>query len=72
MHDYRLVYERKCPFSLLITDEEMLEKVGRKEVRETEELIVKILVRGSDELNEVKVELHSQNDYFFEFEHKAD
>ena len=65
MHDYRLVYERKCPFSLLITDEEMLEKVGRKEVRETEELIVKILVRGSDELNEVKVELHSQNDYFF-------
>ena len=65
VHDYRLVYERKCPFSLLITDEEMLEKVGRKEVRETEELIVKILVRGSDELNEVKVELHSQNDYFF-------
>ena len=59
MYDYRLVYERKCPFSLLITDAEMLEKVGWPEVREQEELTVKILVRGSENQPELKVELQS-------------
>lgn len=73
MYDFRLVYERKCPFTLLLRDREMIEKVGRDEIREDEELTVKILLRGPDDKPEiVRIELHSANDYFFMYEHSAD
>ena len=60
MYDFRLVYERKCMFDLLLRDREMIEKSGLDEIREQEELIVKILVRGSDDKPEmVRMELQS-------------
>ena len=60
VYDFRMVYERKCQFVLLLRDREMIEKSGLDEIREPEELIVKILVRGSDDKPEmVRMELHS-------------
>lgn len=60
MYDFRLVYERKCQFVLLLRDREMIEKSGLDEIREPEELIVKILIKGSDDKPEmVRMELHS-------------
>lgn len=47
-------------FDLLLRDREMIEKSGLDEIREQEELIVKILVRGSDDKPEmVRMELQS-------------
>ena len=41
---YRIVYDRQCPFSLHVVDEEMIERVGRP-VASAEDLLVKILVK---------------------------
>lgn len=72
MHNFRLVYERKCPVTLVLRDMELIAKVGQ-EVQEEEELIVKLLVRGPDDSPDmVRIELLSQNDYFFMYEHNAD
>ena len=48
VHNFRLVYERKCPVTLVLRDMELIAKVGQ-EVQEEEELIVKLLVRGPDD-----------------------
>ena len=60
MSEYRLVYERKCPFKLILFDERLIEKVGKETVEEQEELIVKLLVKGSDDRPDlVRIELFS-------------
>lgn len=60
MNDYRLVYERKCPFTLVLFDERLIEKVGREMVDEHEDLLVKLLVKGPDDRPDaVRIELLS-------------
>lgn len=60
MNDYRLVYERKCPFTLRLKDTELISKLGKETVDEQEDLIVKLLVKGPDDRPDmVKVELFS-------------
>ena len=46
MGGFRLVFERKCPFTLWVTDEELIEKVGHH-IMQAEDLKVKILIKVS-------------------------
>ena len=70
--DFKLIYERKVPFSMHVVDEEMIEKVGHP-VQCEEDIMVKILTKGHDECPEVvKVELMSKSDYTFLYEHTCD
>ena len=46
-----MIYERMCPFTMHVTDEEMLEKVGH-EVMTAETLLVKISIRVSSSLTQ--------------------
>ena len=72
MHDFRLVYERKCPFTLRLRDSDLKDKLGQDFVDEQEELIVKLLVKGPDDRPDcVRIELFSLNDYFFMYCHEA-
>ena len=43
---YRCVFDRKCPFTLWVTDEALVEKVGHH-IMQAEELRVKILIKVS-------------------------
>ena len=73
MNDFRLVYERTCPFTLVLRDPDLKVKLGRDTVDEREDLIVKLLVKGPDDNPAmVRIELLSQNDYSFMYEHQAD
>ena len=42
--DYRIVFERKCPFELNLVDADVVARVGH-EIISQEDLIVKILVK---------------------------
>ena len=69
------MYERKCPISLHVVDEEMIEKVGHpvESDENDREKLVKILIRGPDESPEVlKLEILCNQDYFFLYEHVID
>ena len=44
--DYRIVFERTCPFELNLIDAEVVARVGH-EIVSTEDLVVKILVKVS-------------------------
>lgn len=46
---YRLIYERKVPFELVISDPEVIEKVGEPVIR-PEEMIIKLLISVSTHL----------------------
>jgi len=43
---YRLLYDRKCPFTLHVVDDELIEKVGHT-ITQAEDLRVKILLKVS-------------------------
>ena len=42
--DFRIVFERQCPFKIALVDPEVLQRVG-DEARSEEDIIVKILVK---------------------------
>lgn len=44
--DYRIVFERTCPFELNLIDAEVVARVGH-EIVSNEDLVVKILVKVS-------------------------
>lgn len=71
MGGFRLIYERKCPFTLYVVDDELIEKVGHT-IEQDEEMPVRILVKGADESPEVvKIEISSENNYFLLYEHTS-
>ena len=43
---FRLLYERKVPFELVISDPEVIEKVGEPVIR-PEEMLIKLLISVS-------------------------
>ena len=43
---FRLLYERKVPFELVISDQEVIEKVGEPVIR-PEEMLIKLLISVS-------------------------
>lgn len=45
--DYRVIYERSCPVVLELDSDETRAKVGGKDIKEEEELLVKIAVKVS-------------------------
>ena len=49
VNDFRLVYERTCPFTLVLRDSDLKAKLGKDTVDEQEDLIVKLLVKGPDD-----------------------
>jgi hypothetical protein len=42
--DFRIVFERQCPFKIALVDPEVLLRVG-DEARSEEDIVVKILIR---------------------------
>ena len=87
MGGFRLVYDRKCQFTLHVVAPELIEKVGHT-IQQAEELRVKILAKVSDNLSDlsiivvmqgpeeypevIKIELFGLSDYFFLYEHECD
>jgi len=62
---YRTIYERKCPFEIILNHEEVARRVGHK-VSTFEDLIVKILARErGHSVQEIKIELFSMSDLLF-------
>jgi len=66
------MYERKLPVELHIKDPELLSKL-KKDISNNEIMNIKILVRGDeDDPDAIRVEMFSQSDYFFLYEHTCD
>jgi len=67
MEGHKIVYDREVPFELRIQDQNSTPQ----EVGTLEAIRAKVLVKGDGgSLEEIKVELTSENDLFFHYTHK--
>ena len=68
MEGHKIVYDREVPFELRIQDQNSTPQ----EVGTLEAIRAKVLVKGDGgSLEEIKVELTSENDLFFHYTHKV-
>eukprot|EP00347_Sterkiella_histriomuscorum_P006158 403353844 len=69
---YRIIYERDVPVDLRITEQRILQMVGQ-DVGSREVLTFKILIKGPESNpHSLKIELFSNQDYFFLYKHLID
>ncbi len=67
---FRVIYERDVPLEMKITEAKILEMVGQ-DIGTKENIFFRILIRGDEEEPlELKIEIMSENDYFFLFRHQ--